>query len=243
MSTEPLLARLRRDGAAADGVAPYVAADDSGDGRDAGPLIAALRRAVEARDDCAAASAAWDEAGELHDPGTLDAALGALAPTMGLPFVTGMRRRRLREAARGALAETTRPGALRLAVAVIGAVGGREDAVDLELVAAHPAFTHHGATALANLAHREGRAALLRLLSRVGGAERVLVIDRLLPFVREPVVRLALVRDAFTGLGEEHAREIAPAVAETLGLRAWIDEPRTSEELRAAARRILSLAE
>jgi hypothetical protein len=46
----------------------------------------------------------------------------------------------------------------------------------------------------------------------------VLVIDRLLPHVREPAVRLALVRDAFTGLDETHAREIAPAVAETLQL-------------------------
>ena len=48
--------------------------------------------------------------------------------------------------------------------------------------------------------------------------------------------------DAFTGLDETHAREIAPAVAETLQLEAWLDEPRTQEELREAAQRILELA-
>ena len=69
-----------------------------------------------------------------------------------------------------------------------------------------------------------------------------LVIDRLLPFVRQPAVRLSLVRDAFTGLSEEHAREVAPAVVEILDLAHWLEEPQTSEELRAAARSILEIA-
>jgi len=55
-------------------------------------------------------------------------------------------------------------------------------------------------------------------------------------------VRLALVRDAFVGLEEQHGREIAPAVADALDLPAWLGEPRASEELRESARHILTLA-
>jgi len=233
----PLLERLALRGAAAD------AGEGSAEGAaDLERLVAALRRGVQDREDAGASLAAWDEAGGLHDPETLDAALVAVTPGLGVPFLSGLRRRRLRESARSVLRHTTRAGTLRLAAAVLGAVGGREDAGELECIAVHPAFTLHAATALANLDHWEGRAALLRLLSRVGGAERVLVIDRLLAFVREPAVRLALVRDAFTGLDEEHAREIAPAVADTLRLADWLDEPRTPDELKDAARRILALA-
>ena len=233
----PLLERLVRQGALADcGPADDVAAGD------AQRLIAAVRRAIDLRDDAEQSLAAWDEAGELHDPETLDEALGAVAPGLGVPFLAGMRRRRLRDAARAALSRTTRPGTLRLLAAMLGAVGGREDAPALESMAVHPAFTLHAATALANLGHWEGRASLLRVLTAVQGPERVLVIDRLLPHVREPAVRLALVRDGFTGLDEMHAREIAPAVVDALELEAWLDEPRTQEELREAARRILQLA-
>jgi hypothetical protein len=235
--TQPLLDRLALHGADAD----CGALEAAGPG-DATRLIAAIRRAVELRDAPDDALAAWDEAGALHDPETLDEALAAVAPGLGIPFVSGLRRRRLRDAARRAFRKTSRPGTLRLLAAVLGAVGKRDDAEVLETVALHPAFTLHGATALANLSHWQGRAALLRVLSRVHGAERVLVIDRLLPFVGEPAVRLALVRDAFTGLAEDHAREIAPAVAETLQLEGWLAEERTPEDLREAARRILALA-
>jgi len=234
---EPLLAQLAR---ARDEVTiaparptPSPSVDD---------LVAAIRAAVDLRDDEAAAEQAWTRAGALHDPEALDQALARIAPTLGVPILSGMRRRRLRDAARQALRATRSVGALRLLAAVLGAVGASDDAAALELIASHPALTLHGATALANLNHWEGRASLLRVLSRVNGAERVLVIDRLLPFVREPAVRLALVRDAFIGLGDEYAREIAPAVVDRLDLASWLDEERTSEELRAAARHILHLA-
>lgn len=235
--TAPLLDRLARLGAEAD-CGPDVTAHAP----DATRLIAAMRRAVELREEPDEALAAWEEAGGLHDPETLDEALVAVTPGLGVPFLSGLRRRRLCEGARRALRATACPGTVRLLVAVLGAVGGREDAAVIETAAVHPAFTLHGATALANLSHWEGRAALLRLLSRVHGAERVVVIDRLLPFVREPAVRLALVRDAFQGLAEPHAREIAPAVVDALQLADWLAEPRTPPELRAAAERILALA-
>jgi len=237
VSPEPLLTRLERDGADAPIAAPEPNRNASVEG-----LVAAIRAAIDARADPSSAAEAWIRAGALHDPETLDQALATVAPVMGVPILAGVRRRRLRDSARDALRATPSVGALRLAAAVLGAVGASDDAAALETIAVHPALTLHGATALANLNHWEGRASLLRLLSRVGGAERVLVIDRLLPFVREPAVRLALVRDAFTGLDAEHAREVAPAVVDALDLAAWLDEPRTSDELRAAARRILELA-
>jgi len=237
VSDEPLFVRIRRDGAAAD-------VDPSGAriSGSAAALIAAIRAAVEARDDPIAADRAWSRAGALHDPEVLDQALAAVAPSLGVPILAGLRRRRLRDSARIALQTTRSLDTLCLVSAVLGAVGVREDAAALEIVAVHPNVTLHGATALANVSHWEGRAALLRLLSRVDGAERVLVIDCLLPFVREGAVRLALVRDAFTGLDEPHAAAIAPAVVDTLDLAAWLDEPRTSDDLREAARRILTLA-
>jgi len=236
MINESLFERIGREGADVEVDGPAVGAEGSTE-----ELVAAIRAAVDARDDAAAADA-WSRAGALHDPETLDRALAAVAPVMGVPFLTGLRRRRLRDSARCALRSTRSVGALRLLAAVLGAVGTREDAAALETIAVHPAFTLHGATALANLDHWEGRASLLRLLSRVHGAERVLVIDRLLPFVREGAVRLALVRDAFVGLDDESAREIAPAVVDALDLAAWLDEPRTSEELRGAARVVLVFA-
>jgi len=243
MSDAPLLDRLSLHGADAEVALPDETPADAESGGRLDELVAAMRRAVEMREDAANALAAWDEAGSLHDPETLDVALAAVTPGIGVPFLSGMRRRRLRDSARTAFRHTVRPGTLCLLAAVLGAVGGRDDVPAIESAAVHPAFTLHAATALANLSHWEGRAALLRLLSQVGGEERVLVIDRLLPFVREPAVRLALVRDAFTDLAEEHAREIAPAVADALTLEGWLDEPRTPDELKAAARRILELAE
>jgi hypothetical protein len=241
VSTEPLIEQLRRVGPAVEIAAVEAFGEEPRSTGAATELIAAIRAAVGATDPTIAAEA-WTRAGALHDPETLDEALAAVAPSIGVPILTGMRRRRLRDAARVALQTTTCVGTLRLVGAILGAVGESEDAAVLETVAAHPALTLHGATALANLSHWEGRAALLRLLSRVSGAERVLVIDRLLPFVREPAVRLALVRDGFTDLDDEHAREIAPAVAEALDLASWLDEPRTSDELREAARAVLAHA-
>mgnify|MGYP001325406962 CR=1 FL=1 len=241
MSTRPLLDRLRDDGpgAALDETAPQGVARDAPAGVD--ELVAAIQRAVAAPAESDGTSA-WDAAGDAHDPETLDGALAVVAPSVTVPFLGGRRRRRLRDSARHALTRTARAGTLRLLVAILGAVGTQEDVPPLELVAAHPALTLHGATALANLQHWEGRAALLRLLSRTDGDARVVVIDRLLPFVREPAVRLALVRDAFRGLDDAHARAIAPAVADCVDLRAMLGDARTPDELRRCAEHVLDLA-
>src|SRR6185503_7909124 len=93
------------------------------------------------------------------------------------------------------------------------AAGTKDDVAALETLARHPAFTLHAATALSNLDHWTARAALLRLLTTTHGATRVIVIDRLLPHIRQPAIRLALVRDALVGLDAASAAEVAKDIA------------------------------
>jgi hypothetical protein len=234
---DSLLARVRRDGAA-------VAIPPAERGApDAAFVVGRIRTAMAlAPEDEARIVAVWDEAGARHDPETLDAVLTELTAGGWVPFVGAHGRRRLRDSARVALARTQRAGTIELAAAVLGAAGKKEDADVLETLARHPAFTLHAATALSNLDHWHARAALLRLLTLEDGASRVLVIDRLLPHVREPAVRLALVRDALTGLAPEHAREVAADIAASCTVQDCIDDPDAPPELKAGARLVLEHA-
>jgi hypothetical protein len=232
---EGLLARVRAEGAAA-----AIAAEERGT-PDAAFVVARIRTAIALPPgDDRRVVAVWDEAGARHDPEALDAALAELTAGGWVPFVGAHGRRRLRESALVALAGTSRAGTVELAAAVLGAAGRDEDAAVLETLARHPAFTLHAATALSNLAHWHGRAALLRLLTTTNGASRVLVIDRLLPHVREPAVRLALVRDALVGLAPEHAREVAPDIAAMCTVQDCIDDPEAPADLKAGARAVLA---
>lgn len=232
-----LLDRLAAEGPAAD-----VGPDPEPGSPDPSRVIAALRRAAEALPgDEAQALAAFDEAGALHDPEALDAALRELTGRRWLGFLGAGSRRRLAAAARLALRRTERPGTLRLAAAFVGELGGADDAPRLETVAGHPRFVLHGATALANLRAREGRAALLRVLHLHTGEDRLTVIDRLLPHAGEPAVRLALVRDALVGLDDARAREVAPDIARLCDVRTWVEDARTPEDVRTGGRRVLSL--
>ncbi len=215
--------------------------DDPSGARDLEGVAAALSRAASATDDHAA-SAAFDEAGALHDLATLDAVLAKTVGGGPLAFLRGVRRRRLRDLARAALEGTAHPGALRLAAALLGAVGDKSDVEGLETVAAHPSFTLHGATALANMSNRAALGALLRLLTRTDGDARVIVIDRLLAHIREPAVRLALLRDALTGLDDRPASEIAPAIVQAMDVRSIATDSAAPDDLRAAADRLLDLA-
>ena len=236
--TKPLLERLAAEAAAAD-----CGPDEAAAAPDAAGVVAALRRAADAvPSDESAALAAFDEAGALHDVEVLDAALRELTGWRFLGFLTVGTRRRLRDAARVALRRTTRPGTLRIAAAFVGELGGAEDAGDLETVARHPSFVLHGATALSNLRSRRGREALLRVLHAHTGDERVTVIDRLLPHALEPAVRLALVRDALTGLDDAHARQVAPDIARLCNVRSWLDSARTPDDVREGGRRVLALS-
>jgi hypothetical protein len=232
---ESLLGRIRRDGASAE------VPDEPGETPDAAFVAARLRAAAALpAEESARALATWDEAGARHDPATIDAALAELTAGGWLPFVGARGRKGLRLSARAALAATHRRGTVQLALAVLGAMGKKEDADLLETAARHPAFTLHAATALSNLDHWQGRASLLRLLAQTNGAERVVVIDRLLPHVREPAVRLALVRDALTGLAPEHAREVAPDIAAMLDVKSLAEDPKTPAAIRDGARAVLA---
>ena len=229
-----LLARIRAEGAAA-----VVPAAERGT-PDAKFVVGRIRTAMAlAPKETARIVAVWDEAGARHDPETLDAALGELTAGGWVPFVGAYSRKGLRESARIALAGTELPGTVELAAAVLGAGGQKTDAEALEALARHPAFTLHAATALSNLDHWEGRASLLRLLVTTTGDQRVLVIDRLLPHIREPAVRLALVRDAVVGLSPEHAAEVAGDIAATCNVQDCVDDPRAPEDLKAGARLVL----
>lgn len=238
--TDPvsLRERLERDGPLADlGPEPAESAAPAGD------LVAALRRAALALPDERAALAAWDDGGALHRPETLDAALEELTAWTLFGFVRAASKRRLRDAARVALARTARIGSLRLAAAVVGELGDRHDVEALEAVARHPRTSLHGVTALANLRPWQARLAMLRLLSAADGAERVLVIDRLLPHAREKAVRLALVRDALAGLAPEHAREVAGDIAAACRAKELADDPSIDVAVRAGARAVIAAAE
>lgn len=237
MDADGVLDRIRRDGAAAD-VPPGER------GRpDAKSVAERIRTAMSlAPEDAARIVAVWDEAGARHDPESLDAALAQLTAGGWVPFVGAHSRRGLRDSARIALAGTRQAGTVELAAAVLGAAGTKEDAEVLETLARHPAFTLHAATALSNLAHWEGRASLLRLLRLGDGPSRVIVIDRLLPHVREAAVRLALVRDALVGLAPEHAREVATDIAALCTVKDCIDDPTAPDDLKAGARLVLEHA-
>lgn len=227
--SEPILDRVRRSGASAD--VPDEPSPETGD-----PAV--VRRGIDrAAADPTAAGAAYAEAAGACSIEALDETLSGMRG-----WRLFGRRGRYLEAARVALREATGTGAVRLAAAVVGELGEKEDAAALEALGVHPSLTLHAATALANLKHVEGRSALLRLLHGTSGAGRVVVIDRLLAFVGTPAVRLALVRDALTGLDDEFAREIAPAIAEWCDVRGAADDPSAGAEVRAGARRILELS-
>jgi hypothetical protein len=229
-----LLARL-----AAQGAALSLPAVPRAPAADAERVAAHLREAAAALPDETRALASFEAAGRLHDPLALDAVLARVAPRFPLPFAGGVRKWRLRDAARSALRTTSEVGALELACALLGQVGTEEDAAQLEVVGRHPELTLYGATALSNLTHWQGRAALLRLLTATEGNARVLVIDRLLPHTREPAVRLALVRDALHGLDAVHAAEVAGEIAERCGVRKWIDDPAVPDDVRRGAELVL----
>ena len=136
----------------------------------------------------------------------------------------------------------TEVSAAQLALAVVGELGGREDARSLETLGIHPRLTLHAATALANLDAWEGRLSLLRLLNQTNGDARVSVIDRLLPHTTQPAVRLALLRDALPGLDPICAREVAPDIAAACDARGVADDPKAADDLRRAARDVLRAA-
>ncbi|MCG3136119.1 MAG: hypothetical protein HMLKMBBP_03947 [Planctomycetes bacterium] len=226
--SRPVLDLVREKGA----YALFPGASDPATG-DAARTRAALDRAA------AHPERAADAYSDAATTCTLEALDEVLAGFRGWRLI-GRRGRHL-AAARTALRTAPTAPAVRLAAAVVGELGEREDVADLETLAAHPELTLHCATALANLRSQDGRAALLRLLHRTAGAERIVVIDRLLAFVTLPAVRLALVRDALAGLDESSAREIAPAIAEACDVRSAAGDPSAGAEVRAGARRILEL--
>ncbi len=239
----PLLQRIRDSGAAAS------VAETRSLGGGANEMVAAVRSAIALDDkaedkaeDSVEALAAWDRAGAFESPEALDEGLPQLLSGTGMPFVGAGRRRRLRAGARAALERTREPGTARLAGAILGAVGERADVEALETLAVHPALTLHMVTALANLRHADGRLALLRLLSRTDGEARAVVIDRLLAFVHEPSVRLALVRDAFRGLDDATCRELAPAITSAMDVAGLAADEGAPAELREPAQRLMRLA-
>lgn len=182
----------------------------------------------------------WAQAGAFESFEALDAVLTQVVPGGWFKTFTG-RRRRLREGARRVLEESSSAAAVRLAIAVIGAVGDRRDVPILEELAIHPALCHYAVTALAILgqSNRAGKAALLRLLNTVRSAERVIVIDRLLSFVREATVRFALVRDGLVGMEEEHAREVADDIYASCHVEQALNDPAASPEVRAGAELVM----
>lgn len=235
-----LLDRLERGDADAEPVGEDGDAGESS--ASAEELTAAIVRAADALPDEARALAAWDEAGALHRPETLDAALASLTGFRPFGFLKAGRKRRILRVARAALRRTSHPGALRLAVAFVGELGGAADVPALATVARHPRFALHAVTALTILRTLDARMAMLRLLAETDGEHRVLVIDRLLPHVRQPAVRLALVRDALTGLAAEHARDVAPAIAEACRCRELAEDAGIEPSIRDAARAVLAAA-
>ena len=70
----------------------------------------------------------------------------------------------------------------------------------------------------------------------------MIVIDRLLPHVREPAVRLALVRDALVGLDAASAAEVAKDIAAMCTVQDCIDDPSAPEDLKAGARLVMAAA-
>jgi len=230
----PILARVAAQGAAAE------IENEERDAPDAAFVVAYIHKAVRMAGPMVVM--AWDEAGGRHDPATIDAVLQRLTTGAWIPILGAFQRHLLRESARDALKGTHRAGTVELAAAVLGAVGTKEDVETLETLARHPAFTLHAATALSNLDHWRARAALLRLLSTTDGASRVIVIDRLLPHVREPAVRLALVRDALVGLAPEHAAEVAKDIAAMCTVQDCIDDPSAPQDLKRGARLVMEHA-
>lgn len=229
--------RIEADGADADlGPEPPAATATADE------VATAVRRAAAALPDEAAALAAWDDAGALHGPETLDAALADVAGLGPFAFLRGGTRRRLLRVARLALERTAQPGSFRLAAAFVGELGDAGDVAPLERAACHPGLELHCVTALANLRPWQARLALLRVLASKRGAGRVLVIDRLLPHAGEAAVRLALVRDALPGLSPDEARDVAPAIADLCRCADLADDASADAALRAAARAVLAAA-
>jgi hypothetical protein len=236
----PVSKRVAADGAAADLSEP--APLDPPTPEEAAGLLRAAAAGVMT--DAADVDGAWNSAaacaGELDGLEALDSVLTQVVPG-GLLSGLSWKRRRLRDQARRAVAASPSARAVRLAVAVLGAAGDRHDLAALAALGAHPALTLHVATALANLGLnlRDARLALLQLMHRTDGAGRVIVIDRLLMFVGEPTVRLALIRDALVGLAPEHAREVADAIYTSCNVEQGLRDPEASAELRAGARLVL----
>lgn len=232
-----LLARIQADGAAAT-----IPADERG-APDAAFVAGRIRAALAlSKDDAARIVSVWDEAGARHDPATLDEVIAELTAGGWVPIIGAISKRKLRASARIALAATQSVGTVELATAVLGASGTKDDVAALETLARHPTFTLHAATALSNLDHWQARAALLRLMTTTFGATRVIVIDRLLPHVREPAIRLALVRDALVGLDAASAAEVAKDIAAMCTVQDCIDDPDAPEALKAGARLVKAAA-
>lgn len=234
----PLLARLESEGASAQvDLPPPAQAASPEDLADRLSHAAALQSG-----DPAAALAAWDEAGRLHDPASLDAVIVRLVPTGLLGGLLPGRRRLLRSA-RATLAATSAPGTAVLAAAILGVVGDSRDVSQLEQLASHPALVLHGATALAALAGRTPDAcrSLLRLMAGSEGEQKLVVIDRLFLFLGEPAVRYALIVDGVRGLSDQDARALARDLHEILDLESLAAKEKAEPTVREAARRLLAL--
>jgi len=184
--------------------------------------------------------AQWAEAGAFDSFEALDAVLAAILPGGLFKSFSG-RRRRLRDGARMVLVESASVSAVKLGIAVLGAAGDRTDVPLLEELAVHTTLCHYGVTALANLgmSNRAGTGALLRLLHKTASAERVIVIDRLLWFVKEPAVRFALVRDGLRGMEPDDAREVADAIYDSCRVEQGMDDEAASPEVREGCALIL----
>lgn len=230
---------------ATEGAAAGLSEAAVGDAPTAGEAAALLREASSrSLDDAAELLATWSRlgayAGGADRLEELDGLLSDGVPG-GLLSGFSRRKRRLRDQARRVLAQSGSPSAVRLAAAVLGATGDSRDVAVLEPLGVHPALTLHVVTALANLGLvvRDARLALLRLMHVLHGAERVLAIDRLLAFVGEPAVRLALVRDALRGLEPGHAHEVAGAIYTACNVEQGLRDVESSPELREGARLVM----
>lgn len=240
MTTESILDRVTEQGAEAD-LGPAAAAPARTDAAEVVRLLRAAADALAAGEE-AKAIALWTDAGRLHDLETLDHVIPEISGRGFFAFAKAGARKKLLRAARAALRQVTEVGAATLAAAIVGEIGGAEDARSLETLGRHPALTLHAATALANLDAMEGRMALLRLLHATSGEARVHVIDRLLAHARQPAVRTALLRDALPGLDGPSAREVAPDIAAACDAKGIAEDPKCAEDLRAAARQVLRAA-
>jgi hypothetical protein len=236
---ESVLQAVRRDGARA--------VLDAGPRGDEGLASVSTERSVQCLEAACERGlsdeemlAQWAAAGAFGSFEALDALLADILPGGLFKSFSG-RRRRLRDGARQVLVQSSSVPAVKLGIAVLGAAGDRTDVPLLEELAVHPMLCHYGVTALANLgmSNRAGTGALLRLLHKTASAERVIVIDRLLWFVKEPAVRFALVRDGLRGMEPADAREVADAIYDSCRVEQGLDDEASPPEVREGCALIL----